>query len=440
MVFERCVAQPLLRPPGPRTRARVAGLLLPFLAALAGADAALGQTPSLPAVPTRSGHAADAAAAQASQTAQAAGAQATTVQQAPVNIAIQIIVNSPGSNPVINQSNVATSAAGAGNTGSTTQAAGGEQEATGSGGAGGTGQLAATGQNAAAQATTVQSGATNAAATTVVGSPSASPSVNQANGAGSSAAASNVSSTTQVATGSGGTAGSGAGAQTPAGGATKSQPAGTWVAQGPSAPVGGGTAAVDPNDALWAWIWSLVSATVTWAESGTGGPFPGVPALPDLGLGGMALPDVPALPGDWEPAAEPPQRARLRRADTARRERSAAAGRATASFGHALAPPVSVYATPSGGRAPNVSSSFVQNGSDAGKTRGTQLGLPVVPPATPPAGSAGSLVSGTGLLLGALFLVALQLASAASALSRRFDLASLAWRRQAYLSPLERPG
>jgi hypothetical protein len=55
-------------------------------------------------------------------------------------------------------------------------------------------------------------------------------------------------------------------------------------------------------------------------------------------------------------------------------------------------------------------------------------------------GSAAATFGASGLILGALLLIALQLVSAATALSRRFDLASAAWRRQAYLSPLERPG
>jgi hypothetical protein len=55
-------------------------------------------------------------------------------------------------------------------------------------------------------------------------------------------------------------------------------------------------------------------------------------------------------------------------------------------------------------------------------------------------GSAAATLGASGLILGALLLIALQLVSAATALSRRFDLASAAWRRQAYLSPLERPG
>ena len=61
------------------------------------------------------------ASGQASETAQNAGAQATTVQAAPTNIAIPIIVGSPGASIVIVQTNTASSAATAGNSSSTTQ-------------------------------------------------------------------------------------------------------------------------------------------------------------------------------------------------------------------------------------------------------------------------------------------------------------------------------
>ena len=443
MVFVLSLEQTAPRRRRGRARARVAGALLAPLAALAGAGVGLAQPPSLPTAPQVDGQGAAAvvtdvpaaAVAQASQTAQAAGAQATTTQQGPVNVAIQIVVNSPGSSPVINQSNTAGSSAAAGNASSTAQGA------TGSGGAGGTsGQSAATGQNAAAQATTAQSGATNIATTAVVGSPSASPSVTQANGAVSGATATNVSSTTQVATGSGDPPDAGASAQPPGGGATapaQAQPGGTSGSQAPAVSVGGsGTEKL--NDALWGWIWDAVAAALP--PGGLGVLLPTVPTLPNLGFGGVTLPDVPGLPGLWDPPAAAPKEARPRAASGARGERSAAAGQAAAPYGGVLPPAPPVYAIATGESGPSLSSNFVQNRSDAGKTHRTQVALPGVPSAPGPAGSAGALFSGAGLVLGALFLLALQLASAASALSRRFDLASVAWRRQAYLAPLERPG
>lgn len=443
MVFAPSVEQTAPRPRRGRARARVAGALLAPLAALAGAGGGLAQPPSLPAAPSVDGpgpaaaltDAPAAAVAQASQTAQAAGAQATTTQQGPVNVAIQIIVNSPGSSPVINQSNTAGSNAAAANGSSTTQGA------TGSGGAGGsTGQSAATGQNAAAGATTVQSGATNVATTTVVESPSASPAITQANGAAAGSTATNSSSTTQAATGSGEATGAGAGAQ-PAGDGTApapAQPSGTSGSQAPAVSVGG-SGAGKLNDALWGWIWDAVEAALP--PGGLAALVPAVPPLPNLGFGGgVTLPDLPGLPGVWDPPAAPPKDARPHPAGEGRGERSAAAGGATAPYAGTLPPAPSAYAITTGKPGPSLSSSFVQNGSDAGKTRRMELALPSVPSGPAPAGSAGALFSGAGLVLGALFLVALQLASAASALSRRFDLASIAWRRQAYLSPLERPG
>ncbi|HWM13676.1 MAG TPA: hypothetical protein VNO56_04285 [Gaiellaceae bacterium] len=71
------------------------------------------------------------ASGQASRTAQSAGAQATTVQAAPINIAIPVVVGSPGASIVIVQTNTASSAATAGNWSSTMQTSG--QAAAGSG-------------------------------------------------------------------------------------------------------------------------------------------------------------------------------------------------------------------------------------------------------------------------------------------------------------------
>ncbi len=447
MGFAPSVEQTASRPRRGRPRARVAGALLAPLAALAGAGGGLAQPPSLPAAPSVDGHGpaaalADvpaAAVAQASQTAQAAGAQATTTQQGPVNVAIQVVVNSPGSSPVINQSNTAGSSAAAANGGSTAQGA------TGSGGAGGsTGQSAATGQNAAAGATTVQSGATNVATTTVVESPSASPAITQANGAVSGSTATNSSSTTQATTqattGSGEATGAGAGAQ-PAGDGTApapAQPSGTSGSQAPAVSVGG-SGAGKLDDALWGWIWDAVEAALP--PGGLGALVPALPPLPNLGFGGgVTLPDLPGLPGIWDPPAAAPKDAHPHPAGKGRGERDAVAAEAAARDAGTLPPAPSAFGIATGKPGPSLSSSFVQNGSDAGKTRRTQLALPSVPSGPAPAGSAGALFSGAGLVLGALFLVALQLASAASALSRRFDLASIAWRRQAYLAPLERPG
>lgn len=443
MVFSPSDEQTAPRRRRGRARARVAGALLAPLAALAAAGGGLAQPPSLPAAPSVDGQGAvaaiadqpAAAVAQASQTAQAAGAQATTTQQGPVNVAIQIVVNSPGSSPVINQSNTAASSAAAGNASSTTQGA------TGSSGAGGTaGQSAATGQNAPAQATTAQSGATNVATTAVVGSPSASPAVNQANGAVSTASATNASTTTQTATGSGEATAAGTSAQPPAESVTspaQAQPGGTSDSQAPALFVGG-SGAGKLDDALWGWIWDVVAAALP--PGGLGALLPAVPAFPNLGFGGVTLPDLPGLPDLGSPPAAAPKDVRPRAASGARSERSAAPAWVTAPYLGVLPPAPPAYAIATGENGPSLSSNFVQNGSNAGKTRRTELALPGVPSAPAPAGSAGAFFSGAGLVLGALFLIVLQLASAASALSRRFDLASIAWRRQAYLAPLERPG
>ena len=86
-----------------RVRARIAALVGAPLGVLAGAGAAQAQA-SAPLPPGQP--AAEAAVAQAAQAVQTAGAQAAVVQQAPANIAIQIIVNSPGAAPVVNQGQV----------------------------------------------------------------------------------------------------------------------------------------------------------------------------------------------------------------------------------------------------------------------------------------------------------------------------------------------
>lgn len=96
-----------------------------------------GGSPASPSAGTVGGLAPDSASGgpaqasgQAGQTAQKAGAQATTVQAAPINIAIPIMVGSPGGSIVVVQTNAASSGAVAGNSSSTTQTSG--QAAAGS--------------------------------------------------------------------------------------------------------------------------------------------------------------------------------------------------------------------------------------------------------------------------------------------------------------------
>jgi len=447
MVFRRSSRNERVRPHRGAPRAKLAATLAPALGLLAFAGAAHADTgislnPDAPVLPA-------AAAVQTSQAAQAAAAQAATVQQAPTNIAIQIIVNSPGSNPVITQTNSAASGAAAGNTSAATQAAGQQQGTQGAPSDGGTaaavGQSSSTAQDAASQATTQQGGATNVSVVTVVGSPSAAPAVSQTNGAASGATATNTSSTTQVA----GQTQAGAGAQQSAppdaqpdaqsaGGAlpSQSQPAGTSTQQGLGGVLAGptGVSSVLTWISSWDWIWTAV-------------PLPSFPSLPELEIllpGGIPLPG--GLPGVPLPDSDGSAGGKGAPARADGRDGKRAGDRSDAGLpAWSIQPPFpSLFPAATGSGGPDLSSSFVQRRSGAGTIARTQLRPSERPPVSPGTfaggGSAAAAFGASGLILGALLLIALQLVSAATALSRRFDLASAAWRRQAYLSPLERPG
>jgi hypothetical protein len=101
-----------------------------------GTGQSKGGSPASPSAGTVGGLAPDSASGgpaqasvQAGQTAQNVGAQATTVQAVPINIAIPIMVGSPGGSIVVVQTNAASSGAAAGNASSTAQTSG--QAATG---------------------------------------------------------------------------------------------------------------------------------------------------------------------------------------------------------------------------------------------------------------------------------------------------------------------
>jgi len=439
------------RAPRPRDRRRHAkpiATLLPVLWFLAATGVAQAQDGlPLPPAPNLDEQVLPAAAnvvpaaapsaAQTSQAAQVAGAQAATVQQAPTNIAIQIIVNSPGSSPVINQANNAASNATAGNANTTAQTAGQQQAngGTASGGSGpAVGQTSGTAQNAGSQAAVAQGGASNVTIVTVIGSPSAGPAVSQTNSATSAATSANTSSTTQVA----GQIQDGTGtlpSTQPAGEAAPSQPqpGGVSAAQQLGNILAGATGISSPSWAsLWDWIATTV-ASLPGIPAGTIPPLPSLPSLPDF--------PVPGLPGITPPGSDDAPDGPS--SGTGAPARAVGGDRSGAGLPDwTTTPSYPSFFTGSSG--PGPSSSFVQNRSGAGKSTRTQLEPAERPPLVPGTfaggGSAGAMLSAGGLLLGALFLIALQSLSAASALSRRFDLASTAWRRQAYLSPLERPG
>jgi hypothetical protein len=448
-----------------RRRAKPIATLLPvlwFLAATGVAQAQDGlplpsapsldeQVQALPAAATVV-PAAGPSAAQTSQAAQVAGAQAATVQQAPTNIAIQIIVNSPGSSPVINQANNAASNATAGNANTTAQTAGQQQgdggtaaggseqgnSGTASGGSGpAVGQTSGTAQNAGSQAAAVQGSAANVTIVTVIGSPSAGPAVSQTNSVISGATSANTSSTTQVA----GQTQDGTGTQPstqPAGGAAPSQPqpGGVSAAQQLGDILAGATGISSPSWAsLWGWIATTV-ASLPGIPAGTIPPLPGLPSLPDF--------PVPGLPGITPPGSDEAPNGPS--SGTGAPARAVGGDRSGAGLPDWTTMPSypSFFPGASDSSDPGASSSFVQRGAGAGKSARTQLEpserAPLGTGTFAGGGSAAAMLSAGGLVLGALFLIALQSLSAASALSRRFDLASTAWRRQAYLSPLERPG
>lgn len=106
----------------------------------AGQSKGGGAAPASPSPGTAGGHAPEPASGgpaqasgQASKTSQNAGAQATTVQAQPINVAVPIMIGSPGGSIVIKQTNAASSGATATNSSSTTQTAG--QSGSGSAGA-----------------------------------------------------------------------------------------------------------------------------------------------------------------------------------------------------------------------------------------------------------------------------------------------------------------
>ena len=399
-------------------RSRPAALAVSLLAAsIALADGAYAQAVAPPAQSAGGVTVAFAQigqiAQQTSQTVQAAGAQATTVQVQPANVAAPVAVQSPGSSTVVAQGNSAGAGAAAANSSKTTQGAGqttGDSPASPSGGTVGgpvapepasggpaqaNGQAAQTGQKAGAQATTVQAAPINIAIPIMVGSPGGSIVVVQTNAASSGATAGNSSSTAQA---------SGQAATGPAAALPGAAPAATVA--GPA----GAAGIPAPTGTTWNWIWNW-----NWTINVT------VPSV--------QLPVFPrwAFPAD---EARPAAPARAERATPApgRRARPASPWTPGGPGLPAVAAPVE---TTNG-----VSSSIVHRPKSASE--------PAVKPFVPlplqlPAPSAGSGSVPAGLVVGALAFLALLLGSL-GLLFGRLSLASVPWRHQAYLTPLQRPG
>ena len=425
-------------------RARAAALAA-SLAALAGAGEAVAGDALVPELGTSasSGAALKQAAQQASQTLQTAGSAATAVQEGATNVALPSVEASPGAQTVVSQANGVTAVSQAANVAEATQVAGQGQQA---GPAPPTqvsqapaeidrtpvqvSQVAAqestTTQAAGAQATAVQTQPVNVAVPIVIASPGANTVVIQTNSTSAAAQAANTAATTQVA------GESQSGGQPAAGPPQGKPPPQTGL------PVSGagGTgidlvldSVVQTGSSTYIWIWDW---TWNWDWDW------------DWSTGGIDLPPVPSLPPmpDWTPLGDDPNP--VRPPEQPKDSRNGLGGASPESL---VAPTARPYeslppgplssASRDARRGADASSIFVQ--TDAEPVPG-RLFLPPIGRHAAPGGSAGAGIAPLTLAVGALLALALQIFSAAGLLGRRFVLTSVGWRRQAYLTPLERPG
>ena len=359
---------------------------------------------------------------QASQTVQGAASQANATQKNPVNVAVQIIVNSPGASPVIVQNNSNSSSAHSSNGSSTTQNSHAAQSGGGGGGGGsaqGVQQAGTTVQGAGSQAQAAQANPVNIAVQVVKDSPGASPVIVQTNGNAAGAKAENAAATSQGAVASQAGSGSRAGTPSPA----AAHPAAASLSP-PNPPPAAGGSSVDLEALLGgfpdlAWVWESLATDLR--------PLPTVPGWV-LGPVGWPLPRFDgraAAPGEARGAAGHATR-------SAHARRGPHPGTSGARGEVADWEPI----TP--GIAAPVSSSFVQTPANQPKdSNGPQRQLPL-PGLPAPAGGGGAPVS-TELVLAVVAALALFLSSLWLLLGR-LGLASARWRHQAYLAPLQRPG
>ncbi len=423
-------------------RARAAAFAA-ALAALAGGGEALASDELVPDLGSSgdAGAVLDQAAAQASETLEAAGSDASAVQEGASNVALPTVEASPGAQTVVTQENDAAADAAAANEGQTAQVAGQGQaspaqpaqesqppaQAGQSATQQGATQGSTTTQAAGAQATVVQTQPVNVAIPIVIASPGANTVIVQTNNASAAAQAANTAATTQVAgqiqTGS-----------QPAAGSPQGQPP---PPPGSAGPAGSGAAGpgidqvlntvVQTGSSTWIWIWNW-----TWNSDW------------DWSAGVIDLPPVPSLPPvpGWTPPGDaatgrPPEQANGSRGLGGDGALHGSPVAATAPAYESLPPAPLSSASREARRGADLSSIFVQ--SDAEPVPGRLL-LPPIGRHVAPGGSAGGGIAPLTLVVGALLALALQLLSAAGLLGRRFALTSVGWRRQAYLTPLERPG
>jgi hypothetical protein len=440
----------------------VLALVTVAFAALAHAPGAVAQLPALEQVeaivadatpvpvPAQASQLAD----QAASVAQAAAADAAAIQEQPTNVSVPAVAASPGAEAAVEQENDAAAVADAKNANAAVQEVDQSQGDDGGAAPSGGGQAQAgaqsaqTTQVAAAQAVAVQTHPINIAIPIIVNSPNTQSVIVQANSVAAAAGAANASSTTQTAN----QAQVGPGFE---GGRTAPDP-GVPALPGShtTEPAGGGSLSGVGQEALaglaaqpgsawiwiwnWNWTWTVPDVSVPGLSGGIVSPavIDIAPSLSDLvsAVDATVLQELAGLVG--APPNASGQDAAKRRSDPGARER--------AGTGRPVGAPWGGEGTRPG--ASTLPSSFVQSPADDGnaqdrrvQTADPSLPLPL-PKHSAPAGSGGASVSPFGFVLGALLLLVFQLAAAAFALSRRFDLASAAWRRQAYLSPLERPG
>jgi hypothetical protein len=362
---------------------------------------------------------------QASQTVQGAAAAASSTQASPVNVAVQIVISSPGASPVIVQTNANSSAAKASNASATKQDSPASQPASGGGSGGGSvqgvRQTSGTQQGAAAGAKAVQTNPVNVAIQIVKDSPGASPVIVQLNGNQADSQAANSSTTDQGSSAlqAGSWGGPGPGSRLPA------QSADSWPSPSPAElalppPASPGDLGID-RDTLGglpdlAWLWEAVGVDLprsSWLSgfelSLLGWPFAG--SADDEQAGGR---------GD--------QRGRTAGAAPHDRALQPAAGRDAGAFPGA----------PAAFDQLSASSSFVQTPAKARKDSSESAPRVPVPALPAPAGGGGGSAS-AGLLPVALATLIFWLTSL-GLLFGRLSLASARWRHQAYLAPLQRPG
>jgi len=115
---------------------------------------------------------------------QSASSAATATQQQPVNVVVNIRVNSPGKNGPVTQNNITVAPSTAANNASTTQTGGGNNGAS-------------TAQQANSTATATQDGAGNLVITVRIDSPGSNGAIAQTNGVVGSSSGTNTSDTTQ---------------------------------------------------------------------------------------------------------------------------------------------------------------------------------------------------------------------------------------------------